>query len=383
MRGPAAPRRDQTVDGRRTRQRADAGGRGHGPGRHPRRIGTGLPHFRGGPGAEADGPGREPVPGESAHRGMPGGRPEHTGPASSRNRQISVSAQKIHKKYFPKKDVQLASLLSIKTGACPENCKYCPQSAHYKTGLKNEPLLSVNEVLKKAEKAKKSGASRFCMGAAWREVKDGPEFDKVIKMVKGIKKIGMESCVTLGMLNQDQADKLAKAGLKAYNHNIDTSPSFYKKIITTRKFQDRIETINRVRKAGITVCCGGIIGMGENVKDRAKMLQILSNFKPHPESVPINTLVPSKGTPLANRKKIDPIELVRMCATARIIMPKSRVRLSAGRKDLSNESQILCFMAGANSIFYGDKLLTTGNNDTSSDVNLLKSVGLPLTQLNS
>jgi len=287
---------------------------------------------------------------------------------------LLFKAQKVHKKYFPKKDVQLASLLSIKTGACPENCKYCPQSAHYKTGLKNEPLLSVNKVLKKAKKAKKSGASRFCMGAAWREVKDGPEFNKVI---------GMESCVTLGMLNQKQANKLAKAGLKAYNHNIDTSPNFYKKIITTRKFQDRIDTINRVRKAGITVCCGGIIGMGENIKDRAKMLQILSNFKPHPESVPINALVPSKGTPLGNRNKINPVELVRMCATARIIMPKSRVRLSAGRKDLSNEAQILCFMAGANSIFYGDKLLTTGNNDTTSDVNLLKSAGLPLTQLSN
>ena len=295
--------------------------------------------------------------------------------------ELIFRAQKKHRKFFPKQDVQLASLLSIKTGSCPENCKYCPQSAHYKTGLKNESLLSVNEVLKKAKKAKKSGASRFCMGAAWREIKDGPEFNKVLKMVKGIKKIGMESCVTLGMLNQSQANKLAKAGLKAYNHNIDTSPDFYKKIITTRKFKDRINTINRVRKAGITVCCGGIIGMGETLNDRAKMLQVLSNFKPHPESVPINALVPSKGTPLEKRKKISSIELVRMCATARIIMPKSRVRLSAGRKDLSNEAQIMCFMAGANSIFYGDKLLTTGNNDTTSDVKLLKSAGLPLTQI--
>ena len=297
--------------------------------------------------------------------------------------ELIFKAKKTHNKYFPKKDVQLASLLSIKTGLCPENCKYCPQSAHYKTKLKNSSLLSVNEVLKKAKKAKQSGASRFCMGAAWREIKDGTEFDKVIKMIKGIKKIGIESCVTLGMLNQQQADKLAKAGLKAYNHNIDTSPNFYKNIITTRKFQDRIDTINRVRKAGITVCCGGIIGMGENIKDRAKMLQVLSNFKPHPESVPINALVPSKGTPLGNRNKVNAIELVKMCATARIIMPRSRVRLSAGRKDLSNEAQILCFMSGANSIFYGDKLLTTGNNDTSSDVNLLKSAGLPLTQLNN
>ncbi len=296
--------------------------------------------------------------------------------------ELIFKAHKLHKKYFPKKDVQLASLLSIKTGECPENCKYCPQSAHYKTGLINESLLSVREVIEKAKKAKKSGASRFCMGAAWREVRDGIEFDKVIKMVKGIKKVGMESCVTLGMLNQNQANRLAKAGLKAYNHNIDTSPNFYKKIITTRKFQDRINTINRVRKAGITVCCGGIIGMGENIKDRAKMLQVLSNFKPHPESVPINALVPSKGTPMENIKKIDPIDLVRMCATARILMPKARVRLSAGRKDLSNEAQILCFIAGANSVFYGDKLLTTGNNDTTSDINLIKKVGLSVTQIN-
>ena len=294
--------------------------------------------------------------------------------------ELILKAQKIHKKYFPKKDVQLASLLSIKTGSCPENCKYCPQSAHYNTGIKKEALISVKEVLKKAKKAKNSGASRFCMGAAWREVKVGSEFNKVIKMVEGIKKIGMESCVTLGMLNQKQANKLAKAGLKAYNHNIDTSPNFYKKIITTRTFQERIDTIKRVRKAGITVCCGGIIGMGEKIKDRAEMLKVLSNFKPHPESVPINALVPSEGTPLANRKKINSIELVKMCATARIVMPKSRVRLSAGRKDLTNEAQILCFMAGANSIFYGDKLLTTGNNDTSADISLLKSAGLPLTQ---
>ena len=291
-------------------------------------------------------------------------------------------AQKIHLKNFPKSDVQLASLLSIKTGSCPEDCKYCPQSAHYNTGIKKESLMSVNEVLKKANKAKKSGASRFCMGAGWREVTDGPEFEKVLKMVKGVKKLGMETCVTLGMLNQGQANKLAQAGLKAYNHNIDTSPNFYKKIITTRKFQDRINTIKCIRKAGITVCCGGIIGMGETINDRAKMLQILSNFKPHPESVPLNALVPSKGTPLANQKKIDPIELVRMCATARIIMPKARVRLSAGRKDLTNEAQVLCFMAGANSIFYGDKLLTTGNNNTDSDLSLLKKVGMPLTKIN-
>ena len=297
--------------------------------------------------------------------------------------ELIFKAQKIHKKYFPKKDVQLASLLSIKTGSCPENCKYCPQSAHYNTGIRKSSLLNVEEVLKKAAKAKKSGASRFCMGAAWREVKDGPEFDKVIRMVEGLRKIGMESCVTLGMLNQKQANRLKKAGLKAYNHNIDTSPNFYKKIITTRKFKDRIDTIKRVRKAGITVCCGGIIGMGETIEDRAKMLQVLSNFKPHPESVPINALVASKGTPLEKRNKINAIEFIRMCATARIIMPKSRVRLSAGRKDLSKETQILCFMSGANSIFYGDKLLTTGNNDTSDDIELIKNIGMSITSINN
>ena len=290
-------------------------------------------------------------------------------------------AQKIHKKYFPKSDVQLASLLSIKTGACPEDCKYCPQSAHYNTGVKKSSLLNINDVLKKAKKAKKNGASRFCMGAAWRDVKNGSEFEKVLKMVEGVSNLGMEACVTLGMLNQMQANKLAQAGLKAYNHNIDTSPNFYKKIITTRKFVDRINTIKRVRKAGITVCSGGIIGMGEKIKDRAKMLEILSNLKPHPESIPINALVASKGTPLQDRKKIDPVELVRMCATARILMPKARVRLSAGRKDLSNESQILCFMAGANSIFYGDKLLTTGNNDTNNDIKLIKNIGMTITPL--
>ena len=289
-------------------------------------------------------------------------------------------AQKVHKKYFPKKDVQLASLLSIKTGSCPEDCKYCPQSAHYNTGIKKSSLLNVDEVLKKAIKAKRFGASRFCMGAAWREVKDGPEFDKVIKMVKGIKKIGMESCVTLGMLNQKQAIRLKNAGLKAYNHNIDTSPKFYKKIITSRKFKERIDTINKIRNAGINLCCGGIIGMGESIKDRAKMLQILSNFKPHPESVPINALVPSKGTPLEKRNKINALEFIRMCAAARIVMPKSRVRLSAGRKDLSNETQILCFMAGANSIFFGDKLLTTGNNNTYSDIKMIKNIGMSIMQ---
>ena len=297
--------------------------------------------------------------------------------------ELVFRAQKLHKKYFPKSDVQLASLLSIKTGACPENCKYCPQSAHYNTGIKKNSLLNVKYVLNKAKKAKKSGASRFCMGAAWREVKDGFEFNQVLKMVKGVKNLGMEACVTLGMLTQSQANKLANAGLKAYNHNIDTSPEFYKKIITTRKFEDRINTIKRVRKAGISVCSGGIIGTGEKINDRAKMMQILSNLKPHPESVPINALVPSKGTPLENRKKIDPTELVRMCATARILMPKARVRLSAGRKDLSNEAQILCFLAGANSIFYGDKLLTTGNNDTRGDIKLLKNIGMPITVVNN
>ncbi|HET9273041.1 MAG TPA: biotin synthase BioB, partial [Methyloceanibacter sp.] len=275
-------------------------------------------------------------------------------------------------------EVQLASLLSIKTGACPEDCKYCAQSAHYAktTGLKRETLMNLDEVLEKAKIAKAAGANRFCMGAAWREVKDGAAFDSVIEMVKGVRALGMEACVTLGMLSQSQADRLAEAGLTAYNHNLDTSPEFYGQIITTRSYQDRLDTLARVRKAGVEVCCGGIIGMGETVEDRARLLQTLANLAPHPESVPINALAAVPGTPLGDRPPVDPLDFVRMVAAARIMMPVSRVRLSAGRRELTKEAQVLCFLAGANSIFYGDKLLTTANNDAADDLALIEEAGL-------
>ena len=266
----------------------------------------------------------------------------------------------------------------IKTGACPEDCKYCPQSAHHakKTKLQKETLMDVEAVLEKAKMAKDAGASRFCMGAAWRQVRDGEEFDNVIEMVRGVTDMGMEACVTLGMLNAQQANRLAEAGLKAYNHNLDTSPEFYDKIITTRTFQDRLDTLDLVRKAGITICSGGIIGMGESLRDRARMIQILAGLNPHPESVPLNALVPVKGTPLEDRPPVDPLEMVRMIATTRIVMPRARVRLSAGRQDYSKEAQILCLMAGANSIFYGEKLLTTANNDAAEDMKMIREAGL-------
>jgi biotin synthase len=292
--------------------------------------------------------------------------------------ELLYKAQGIHRQYHEDNTVQLASLLSIKTGACPEDCKYCPQSAHYakKTGLKKEPLMDVDAVLEKAKIAREAGASRFCMGAAWKKVRDGEEFDKVIEMVKGVRAMGMEACVTLGMLNQEQANRLAEAGLNAYNHNLDTSPEFYDKIITTRTYQDRLDTLECVRNSGVTICSGGIIGMGESITDRARMLEILANLNPQPESVPINALVPVEGTPMGERSRVDPLELVRMVATARIMMPKSRVRLSAGREMLNREAQILCLMAGANSIFYGEKLLTTANNDTQEDQDMIKDAGL-------
>ncbi len=286
-------------------------------------------------------------------------------------------ARAVHLRYH-EGGVQLASLLSIKTGACPEDCKYCPQSAHYTkgTGLAREELLDVDAVLAKAALAKDAGASRFCMGAAWREVKDGEPFDRVLDMVRGVKAMGMEACVTLGMLSQAQADRLAEAGLTAYNHNLDTSPEFYGEIITTRCYQDRLDTILRVRRAGMQVCCGGIIGMGESVEDRAGLLIALANMDPHPESVPVNALVAAPGTPLEKRPPVDPLDLVRTVAVARILMPAARVRLSAGRRNLSKEAQILCFLAGANSIFYGDKLLTTANNDVDDDLALIGEAGL-------
>jgi biotin synthase len=287
-------------------------------------------------------------------------------------------ARAVHQQYHADGQVQLASLLSIKTGACPEDCKYCPQSAHYtkKTGLEREALLDVEDVLSKARLAKEAGATRFCMGAAWRSVKDGPAFDSVLDMVRGVRDLDMEACVTLGMLTEAQAKRLAEAGLTAYNHNLDTSPEFYREIITTRTYEDRLETLAHVRGAGLQVCCGGIIGMGETIEDRARLLQELATLDPHPESVPINALVPVPGTPLEEQPPVEPLDLVRMVATARILMPTSFVRLSAGRSALTREAQILCFLAGANSIFYGDKLLTTANNDVDDDLALIEEAGL-------
>jgi len=299
--------------------------------------------------------------------------------------ELVFEAQKIHRRYHEEGTVQLASLLSIKTGACPEDCKYCPQSAHYakETELERESLLDVDFVLEKAKLAKDAGSTRFCMGAAWRQVREGAEFDQVLDMVRGVRAMGMEACVTLGMLTQDQADRLADAGLNAYNHNLDTSPEFYNQIISTRTYQDRLDTIQCVRRAGVTVCCGGIIGMGESDRDRAHMLQVLATMDPHPESVPINALVPVAGTPLAECLPVEPMEMVRMIATARIIMPKSRVRLSAGRQDFSRETQLLCLMAGANSFFYGEKLLTTSNPDTDEDLALIRDAGLRVLKADS
>ncbi len=286
-------------------------------------------------------------------------------------------AQEVHRAYHDG-SVQLASLLSVKTGGCPEDCGYCPQSAHYakKTGVAKQELMDLDDVLAKAQQAREAGASRFCMGAAWREVRDGEEFDRVVAMVEGVRALGLEACVTLGMLKPHQAERLAAAGLTAYNHNLDTGPEFYGQIISTRCYEDRLKTLDAVREAGIQVCCGGIIGMGEGTHDRAEMLQVLATMDPHPESVPVNALVAVKGTPLEARQPIDPFDLVRMIAVARIVMPEARVRLSAGRQALSREAQALCFMAGANSIFYGEKLLTTANNDTDEDKRLIETLGL-------
>ena len=290
--------------------------------------------------------------------------------------ELLFRAHGVHRQHHNADEVQLCTLLSVKTGGCQEDCAYCPQSAHYETPVSAEKSLAVGEVLDAAQKAHDSGATRFCMGAAWREVKDGPAFDNVLAMVRGVKNLGMEACVTLGMLNDDQARRLKEAGLTAYNHNLDTSREHYKSIISTRTYDDRLATLDRVRRAGITVCSGGIIGMGESIDDRCAMLQTLAELSPQPESVPINTLVATPGTPLASLPPVEPMELVRMIATARILIPKARVRLSAGRMALNKEAQLLCFFAGANSIFYGEKLLTTGNPDVSDDQALLASAGL-------
>jgi len=284
-------------------------------------------------------------------------------------------AQTVHQQHHKSDEVQLCSLLSVKTGGCQEDCAYCPQSSKH-AAMDAERMMTRDEVLSAAERARAAGATRFCMGAAWREVKDGPAFDSVLEMVRGVRGMGMEACVTLGMLTDEQARRLGEAGLTAYNHNLDTSREFYGRIITTRTFDDRLHTLERVRKAGITVCSGGIIGMGESINDRCAMLVTLANLDPHPESVPINALVPVEGTPLHGRAPVDPLDLVRMIAVARILMPRSRVRLSAGRLALSREAQVLCFMAGANSIFYGEKLVTTGNPDVSADQALLRDAGL-------
>ena len=284
---------------------------------------------------------------------------------------LIFKAQSVHRKSFKNADVQLASLISIKTGSCPEDCKYCPQSAHFNVDIKKKKLMDFSNLKEAASLAKKNGADRFCMGAAWKKLNDGSQLNSVLEMIKEVKSLGLEACVTLGSISLSQAKKLKKAGLDAYNHNIDTSPEFYKKIISTRTFEERLETIKNVSDAGISVCCGGIIGMGETWDDRAKMLEVLVNLKPQPESVPLNALVPVKGTPLENQPLINPLEMVRMVATTRILLPKTRVRLSAGRKKFSNETQLLCLLAGANSIFYGDSLLTTDNNEMDEDRKLL------------
>jgi biotin synthase len=273
-------------------------------------------------------------------------------------------------------EVQVSSLLSIKTGGCVEDCGYCPQAARYQTDVNVHKMLSVNDVISAANHAKSGGATRMCLGAAWREVRNNSDFDSVLEMVKSINGMGMEVCCTLGMLSEEQAQKLADAGLYAYNHNIDSSEDFYKKIITTRKYEDRLNTIENVRKAKVTVCSGGIIGMGESAEDRIDMLHTLSNLNPPPESVPINALVPVEGTPLENQKLVSIWEMLRMIATARIVMPKSVVRLSAGRTQMALEGQALCFLAGANSIFAGDKLLTTPNPAFNQDMEMFKLFGL-------
>lgn len=285
-------------------------------------------------------------------------------------------AQTVHRQSFGDNKVQLCSLLSIKTGGCPEDCAYCPQSARHHTGVDAEKLMDVEDVLSRAREARAAGATRFCMGAAWREVRDNSHFEQVLEMVRGVRDLGMEACATLGMLTEDQARRLAEAGLSAYNHNLDTSDAYYSQIITTRTYEDRLRTLENVRKAGMSLCCGGIIGMGEPIEARCRMLQILANQPRHPESVPINALVAVEGTPLANQKPVDSVEMVRMIATARILMPKSMVRLSAGRQQMNEEAQLLCMMAGANSLFFGDKLLTTGNPEYDADMALLRKAGV-------
>jgi biotin synthase len=289
--------------------------------------------------------------------------------------ELMFRAQSIHRQHFDTTEVQISTLLSIKTGGCPEDCAYCPQSARYDTGLHADRLMALDEVLAEARAAKIAGASRFCMGAAWRSPKDR-DLEAVCAMVERVKAIGLETCATLGMLTAPQARRLKQAGLDYYNHNLDTSPEFYGEIITTRVFADRLETLHHVREAGIHVCCGGIVGMGESRADRIGMIAALASLPVHPESVPINMLVRVAGTPLADQSALDPFEFVRTIAVARITMPRAVVRLSAGREDMSEQTQALCFLAGANSIFYGPKLLTTANPDRDRDRELMDKLGL-------
>lgn len=289
---------------------------------------------------------------------------------------LLLRAQQVHREHHRPNEVQLCSLLSVKTGGCPEDCSYCPQSSHYDTGVKREKRLAVADVVAAATRAQAAGATRFCMGSAGRSPQNGEAFDDTLDMVRAVRGLGMEACITLGMLTDEQASRLAEAGLTVYNHNVDTSREFYGNIIKTRTYDDRLATLARVRKAGIKVCSGGIIGMGESIDDRCAMLVTLANLDPPPESVPINALVPIPGTPLADQPPVDPLEMVRMIATARIVMPRTQVRLSAGRSALSREAQVLCFMAGANSFFFGDKLLVTGNPDVEADQKLLRDAGM-------
>ena len=289
---------------------------------------------------------------------------------------LLYEAATIHREQHDPNVVQVSTLLSIKTGGCPEDCGYCPQAARYHTDIKGNDLMTVSQVKAQALRAKSSGSSRVCMGAAWRNVKDGPEFDQVLEMVRTINKLEMEVCCTLGMITENQAKRLAEAGLYAYNHNLDTSEDYYKEMISTRAFEDRLQTIENVRKSNVTVCSGGIIGMGESIEDRAGMLVALSTLNPQPESVPINALVAVKGTPMENEKPVVIWEMIRMVATARIVMPETQVRLSAGRTEMSREGQAMCFFAGANSIFAGDKLLTTPNPDVEDDMEMFALLGL-------
>jgi biotin synthase len=298
-------------------------------------------------------------------------------------RELMFQAAQVQRMHQKPEEMQRCSLLSIKTGGCPEDCTYCSQSAHYQTGVEREPLLPLDQVRERARAAKAAGATRFCMGAAWRSPKDGPEFDRVLEMVRIVRELDMEACVTLGMLTDDQARRLKGAGLTSYNHNLDTSRRYYPQITTTRTYDDRLQTLRAVRKAGISLCCGGIIGMGETVDDRLMLLAELAQLDAPPESVPINCLMPSTGTPLEMAPPVDSLELVRLIATARIAFPRSRVRLSAGRNRMSRELQVLCFLAGADSIFMGERLLTAPNPGADQDAALFEAMGIPLAPLPS